>query len=82
MALMRAVLYNGPEGGISIEDVPIPKPRAGDLLVKIKSAGLCHSDFALLEGTSLGMTYPTIPGHEGGYLNPFHELDDSIRLLF
>ena len=33
-----------------IEEVPVPRPAAGDILVKIEACGVCHTDLHAAEG--------------------------------
>lgn len=47
-----------------IEDVELDEPRAGDVLVKMKVAGMCHSDEHAVTG-DLPLPLPVIGGHEG-----------------
>ncbi|CAN5398290.1 NDMA-dependent alcohol dehydrogenase [soil metagenome] len=47
-----------------IEDVELDEPRAGDVLVRMKVAGMCHSDEHAVTG-DLPMPLPVIGGHEG-----------------
>lgn len=46
-----------------MEDVPTPEPGAGEVLVKIAAAGVCHSDLHLADG-SIPSGLPLILGHE------------------
>jgi alcohol dehydrogenase, propanol-preferring len=47
-----------------IDEIPIPKIKDHEILVKIASAGLCHSDLMLFDG-SIPATEPVVMGHEG-----------------
>src|SRR5579863_8115655 len=49
---------------ITIEDVEFDAPGPGDVVVRIVSAGLCHSDLSNLNGTIPKVT-PFVLGHEG-----------------
>lgn len=49
---------------LSIEDVAIESPRAGEVLVRMKAAGVCHSDLSVANGT-VPMPLPMVLGHEG-----------------
>jgi propanol-preferring alcohol dehydrogenase len=61
---------------LEIQQVDTPKPRGSQVLVKVQSSGVCHSDIHLWEGyyegvggqqlktTDRGVTYPLTPGHE------------------
>jgi L-iditol 2-dehydrogenase len=50
-------------GDIRYEDVPVPKIAAGEVLVKVRAAGVCGSDIprVMTKGT---YSFPLIPGHE------------------
>jgi S-(hydroxymethyl)glutathione dehydrogenase/alcohol dehydrogenase len=58
-----AVLY---EVGKPLEvvDVSVDKPRAGEVLVRTASAGVCHSDLHVMHG-DLPSNLPVVIGHEG-----------------
>ncbi len=48
---------------LSIEEVELDPPKAGEVLVQIKAAGLCHSDLATIDGERSRPT-PMVVGHE------------------
>jgi alcohol dehydrogenase len=48
---------------LSIEEVELEPPRRGEVLVRIASAGLCHSDLSGIDGT-IGKVFPIVMGHE------------------
>lgn len=49
-----------------IEDVPVPSPGLGQVLVKVKACGVCHSDVHAADGDwPVKPKIPFIPGHEG-----------------
>ena len=49
-----------------IEEMPIPTPGFGEVLVKIRATGVCHTDLHAADGDwPLKPTPPFIPGHEG-----------------
>lgn len=48
-----------------IEDVPTPKPAAGEVLVRVEGAGFCHSDIHVMDGDIPVLPrMPLILGHE------------------
>lgn len=47
-----------------IEDIAVDPPQAGEVLVRIAAAGICHSDIHLIRGEWEGET-PVVAGHEG-----------------
>jgi propanol-preferring alcohol dehydrogenase len=64
----RAAQYSSKTNAISVNTIPVPKPTKEQLLIKIASASLCHSDLMLLEpnetGLLLGDGRPITIGHE------------------
>ena len=49
-----------------IEEVPVPTPAQGEVLVKIVATGVCHTDLHAADGDwPAKPTPPFIPGHEG-----------------
>ena len=51
---------------LSIEEVEVAAPRAGEVLVQIVATGVCHTDAYTLSGSDPEGLFPTILGHEGG----------------
>jgi threonine dehydrogenase-like Zn-dependent dehydrogenase len=49
---------------LELEDVPIPEPGPGEVLVRIKACGFCQTDFKAITGARRNVTFPLIPGHE------------------
>jgi S-(hydroxymethyl)glutathione dehydrogenase / alcohol dehydrogenase len=49
---------------LSIERLEIDPPQAGEVLVELKAAGVCHSDLHAASG-DWPMTLPVVLGHEG-----------------
>jgi len=50
---------------LTIEEVTLEGPRAGEVLVEIKATGLCHTDLYTLSGADPEGLFPAILGHEG-----------------
>ncbi|MGH2520606.1 MAG: zinc-dependent alcohol dehydrogenase, partial [Chloroflexota bacterium] len=40
---MRAAVLTAPHEPLRIEQVPVPSPRAGEVLVKVAACGVCHT---------------------------------------
>lgn len=49
---------------IAVEDVPIPDPGPGEVLVKVAFCGICHSDLSLINGTFPAFLPVVTQGHE------------------
>lgn len=51
-------------GEIIFREVPIPKPEAGQVLIKIQRIGICGSDIHVYHGKHPFTSYPVTQGHE------------------
>ena len=61
---MKAVRYSGPQRPLTLEDVPRRDPAAGEVLVRVAAAGVCHTELHFLSGLlDLGVA-PLTLGHE------------------
>jgi len=60
---MQAVKFVGVGRPAQIQETPKPSPAAGQVLIKIGGAGVCHSDLHVME-EDLGFTPPFTLGHE------------------
>jgi len=73
---MKSARITGPNQPLVVSSIETPKPQCNQVLVKVKSVGVCHSDLHLWEGgydlgdgqfmkvTDRGVKYPVTPGHE------------------
>jgi propanol-preferring alcohol dehydrogenase len=52
------------DGTLEIQDVPTPEPGFEEALIKISSAGVCHSDLHLVRGDWAGVPTSGVVGHE------------------
>src|ERR1700686_2465886 len=50
---------------LSIEEVDLAGPKAGEVLVRIVATGVCHTDAFTLSGADPEGLFPAILGHEG-----------------
>jgi D-arabinose 1-dehydrogenase-like Zn-dependent alcohol dehydrogenase len=61
---MKVAQIAKPGSGFQIVEREIPKPGAGQVLIKVHACGVCHSDVLTVEGGLPGIEYPRVPGHE------------------
>jgi propanol-preferring alcohol dehydrogenase len=73
---MKAARIVKPNESLQIQDLDIPKAKGSQVIVKVHSSGVCHSDIHLWEGgyqgldgqflktSDRGVSYPLTPGHE------------------
>ena len=63
---MKAAVLHEFGQALQIEEVDIPTPGAGEILVKMQASGVCHTDLHAIEGDwPVKPSPPFIPGHEG-----------------
>src|SRR6516225_12465151 len=63
---MRAGVVRAFGKPLSIEEIPVPTPGPGEVLVKIAATGVCHTDLHAADGDwPVKPSPPFIPGHEG-----------------
>jgi Zn-dependent alcohol dehydrogenase len=61
---MKAVLLREVGAPLTLEDVELDEPKAGEVRVRIEAAGVCHSDLHYMTGDLLAKR-PLVVGHEG-----------------
>jgi alcohol dehydrogenase, propanol-preferring len=73
MKAARIVKVNEP---LQVQELQTPKPKGSQIIIKVQSSGVCHSDVHVWEGyyegiggqplktTDRGVKYPLTPGHE------------------
>ena len=61
---MKAAVLREIGAPLSLEDVELDEPRAGEVRVRIEAAGVCHSDLHYMTGDLLAKR-PLVVGHEG-----------------
>ena len=64
MSKMRVVQVTRPKGALELIEREIPEPGVGSVCIKVEACGVCHADSITKEGTSPGIQYPRVPGHE------------------
>lgn len=62
---MKAAIFHGAHQPLTVEDVPTPAPKAGEVLVKVAGCGVCHTDLHFIDhGVPTFKKPPLILGHE------------------
>ena len=59
-----AAVLHAVESPFVLENVDLETPRAGEVLVRVTAAGICHSDWHLVTGAT-AHPLPLVAGHEG-----------------
>src|SRR5947209_16798506 len=63
---MRAVVLDGPgpPEALRIRELPVPEPRPGWVLIRVKAFGLNRSELHTRLGLAQGVAFPRVPGIE------------------
>jgi propanol-preferring alcohol dehydrogenase len=63
---VKAAVVRNFDRPLALEDLPIPQPGPGQVLVRVETCGLCHTDIHAARGEwPVKPSPPFIPGHEG-----------------
>src|SRR5256886_9412651 len=65
-ATMRAVVLDapGPPEALRIRELPVPEPRPGWVLIRVKAFGINRSELQTCRGLAQGVTFPRVLGIE------------------
>jgi len=65
---MRAMLLEKPwpveENPLRLADLPLPDPAPGEIRVRVRACGICHTDLHITEGDLPLPKLPVVPGHQ------------------
>ena len=64
MAKMSAFQVARPNGPLELVERTIPEPGPGMVRIKVDACGVCHTDWAVVQGAIPGTQFPRVPGHE------------------
>lgn len=64
LAPMKLAQIPKPGGAFEFVEREIPQPSPGQVRIKVRACGVCHSDSFTKEGSWPGIQYPRVPGHE------------------
>ncbi|MEQ9323710.1 MAG: S-(hydroxymethyl)glutathione dehydrogenase/class III alcohol dehydrogenase [Polyangiaceae bacterium] len=62
---VKAAVAHAADKPLSIEEVDLEGPKAGEVLIELKATGICHTDAYTLSGADPEGLFPAILGHEG-----------------
>jgi propanol-preferring alcohol dehydrogenase len=55
---------HAPRRALELEDVALPAPGKGEVLIKVSACGVCRTDLHIADGELEGGRLPIVPGHE------------------
>lgn len=61
---MRAMLLISPGQPLELRQVPLPRPAAGQVLIRVRTCGVCRTDLHILDGELSNPKLPLVLGHE------------------
>jgi propanol-preferring alcohol dehydrogenase len=64
MQMTRVVSLTDEDEPLTLTEVPTPTPGAGEVLLRVRACGVCHTELDEIEGRTPPPAYPVIPGHE------------------
>jgi S-(hydroxymethyl)glutathione dehydrogenase/alcohol dehydrogenase len=60
---MKAAVLPAVGAPLAIEEIPVPRPKADEVLVKVAACGVCHTDLHVIKG-EVKFPVPCVLGHE------------------
>ena len=61
---MRAMILEKPRKPLQELEIPMPKPAAGEILIRVSSCAVCRTDLHVVDGELPNPKLPLVPGHE------------------
>ena len=66
---------------LRLVDLPIPKPKSKEILVKVSACGVCHTEIDEIEGRTPPSKFPIILGHQVvGIIEDVDEENEDINI--
>jgi S-(hydroxymethyl)glutathione dehydrogenase/alcohol dehydrogenase len=75
----RAAVAWEAEKPLSIEEIDVSGPKAGEVLLRMVATGVCHTDAYTLSGEDPEGIFPSVLGHEGGAV--VEEIGEGVTSL-
>src|SRR2546425_3836808 len=64
MTTMTVAQFPAANAALELVKREVPEPGAGQVLLRVRACGICHSDLFVQGGTFPGLKLPRVPGHE------------------
>lgn len=61
---MRAMVLERQREPLRMEDVAVPEPGVGQVLIRVRACAVCRTDLHIVDGELTGPKLPLIPGHQ------------------
>ena len=78
---MRAAVLRKPGQALVEMDIPVPRPGAGQVLVRVSACAVCRTDLHVIDGDLTEAKLPIVPGHEViGYVEAVGDGVDKLAI--
>jgi propanol-preferring alcohol dehydrogenase len=64
LQIMRAMIFERPGKPLTLEQRPVPEPRAGEVQLAVQACAVCRTDLHVVDGELPNPKLPLIIGHE------------------
>lgn len=64
MVIDRIVSLEDEDAPLRLLDLPVPEPGPGEILLRVSTCGVCHTELDEIEGRTAPPVLPVVPGHE------------------
>lgn len=61
---MLAMVLNRPGAPLELQELEVPQPGAGQLLLEVTACGICRTDLHIVDGELTEPRLPLVPGHQ------------------
>jgi alcohol dehydrogenase, propanol-preferring len=61
---LKAARLHRPGEPLRLDEVPIPEPAQGEVLLRVLACGVCRTDLHIVDGELAAPARPVVPGHE------------------
>lgn len=61
---MRAMVFSGAGKPLTLQEIPVPVPEAGQVLIRVHACGICRTDLHIIDAELTEPKLPLIPGHQ------------------
>src|SRR5438552_2238101 len=64
LSFMKAMILESVRQRLVLRDVPVPRPEANQVLVRINACAICRTDLHVIDGELPNPKIPLVPGHQ------------------
>lgn len=79
MVLPHVEAFSENSAPLQLEDLPVPVPAAGEVLLRVSACGVCHTELDEIEGRARPPKLPIVLGHE--VVGRVESCGEGVRIL-